>query len=411
VNQPNHGEKIFQAWRAGVPPVPRDETAGRARFVEAFVARSARRSGARAHAHSPTWLAAAAIAIVACALGVAWWRVPSTLSFATPGGDGQAGAWLATGKAADLPLTFSEGTQVVLAADSRGRVEQLGRSGAVFVLERGEVRARVVHRASTSWRFRAGPFEVEVTGTALGIEWDPTRERFTVRVDEGSVRVAGPRVGAVQVVKAGERCVVDLPTQTTRMSSTEDDGAPWLDAGDGADASGANDGGLAEASAAIAPTASPRAASPSWTKLAEAGDYDAAYAAARATGLATVLRTSSGDELLRFAQVSLLSGHRESGREALLACRNRFPDSEPASVAAYQLGRASAAGDAARWFETYLAERPAGPLAREASGRLIEARSDAGDGAGAREAASRYLARYPDGPHAVLARRILGGAP
>jgi hypothetical protein len=55
-------------------------------------------------------------------------------------------------------------------------------------------------------------------------------------------------------------------------------------------------------------------------------------------------------------------------------------------------------------------EQPSGALAREASGRLLEACIAAGDGAGARDAATRYLARYPSGPHAALARRVLSGA-
>ena len=108
-----------------------------------------------------------------------------------------------------------------MAPDSRGRVEALGRAGASFLLERGEVRARVVHRSSTSWRFLAGPFEVRVTGTALGVDWDPARERFAVHVEEGSVVVRGPNVGAPQVVRAGEQYVVDLPSRTTRFSPNE----------------------------------------------------------------------------------------------------------------------------------------------------------------------------------------------
>jgi hypothetical protein len=64
-------------------------------------------------------------------------------------------------------------------------------------------------------------------------------------------------------------------------------------------------------------------------------------------------------------------------------------------------------GEAARWFEVYLRERPRGDLAREAAGRLIEARLGARDRPAARAAARAYLARYPDGPHAALARATL----
>jgi len=46
-------------------------------------------------------------------------------------------------------------------------------------------------------------------------------------------------------------------------------------------------------------------------------------------------------------------------------------------------------------------------LAIEASGRLIEANEAAGDVKAARDAAKHYLLRYPDGPHAQLAKRVL----
>ena len=165
--------------------------------------------------------------------------------------------------------------------------------------------------------------------------------------------------------------------------------------------------------ASASPPAAARLAAPaalSWIKLDEKGDYDAAYAAALSAGLASVLRASSSDELLRLAQVARLSGHRDTEREALVTCRRRFPGSERAAVAAYELGRSSSPSEASSWFDTYLGEQPSGPLAREASGRLVEARASAGDDRGARDAAARYLARYPDGPHAPLARRVLAGA-
>jgi hypothetical protein len=395
------GERLFRAWGAGDPP-PFDETEGRARFLERFVAGEAR-TGRR-------YVLLAAAAAVACAVAIVGWRTLSSVTFRSAAGDGQAGAWLATGGANELPLTFSEGSEIVLAPDSRGRVEALGRAGASFLLERGEVRARVVHRSSTSWRFLAGPFEVRVTGTALGVDWDPARERFAVHVEEGSVVVRGPNVGAPQVVRAGEQVVVDLPSRTTRFSPNEPevraDRDPPVDAGGDAIAGPASSSGTPSAPQHVSPSSPPA----SWTKLDEKGDYDAAYAAALNTGLGSVLRASSSDELLRLAQVARLSGHRDTEREALVTCRRRFPGSERSAVAAYELGRSSSPSEASSWFETYLGEQPAGPLAREASGRLVEAKASAGDDRGAREAAARYLARYPDGPHALLARRVLAGA-
>jgi transmembrane sensor len=403
VSSKPRGERLFRAWRAEAVSAFDDET-GRARFLDEFAAVKARPAQAP-WARRYVVLAAAAMA---CGVALVWWRTSAVLRFTTETGEGQAGAWLATGSANELPLTFSEGTRLVMAAGSRGRVEELGRQGASFLLERGEVRAHVVHRSNTSWRFLAGPFEVHVTGTTLGVDWDPARERFAVHVDEGSVVVSGPNVGGPQVVVAGEECVVDLPSRTTRISPTEperraDNAAP-LDAGDQA---------FSGEPAVAPPPATLRVPAPappvSWTKLEERADYDAAYAAALSAGLASVLRASSADELLRLAQVAKLSGHRDTEREALVTCRRRFPGSERAAVASYELGRTSSPSEASSWFETYLGEQPAGPLAREAAGRLVEARVAAGDDRGARESAARYLSRYPDGPHAQLARRVLAG--
>ncbi len=376
------GERLFRAWGEGDVP-PFDQQAGRARFLSTFDA-DRPRVGRR-------YLVLAAAAAMACGVALAWWRTPSAMSFTTATGEGQAGAWLATSRASELPIDFSEGTQLVMAPGSRGRVEDLGRAGASFLLERGAVRARVVHRSSTSWRFLAGPFEVHVTGTALGVDWDPARERFAVHVDEGSVTVHGPNV-ALQVVRAGEQCVVDLPSRTTRLSPIGPDAPADADA----PVDAGSDGLAAAVAMSAAPPAAARLAAPpvvSWIKLDEKGDYDASYAAALSAGLASVLRASTSDELLRLAQVARLSGHRDTERQALVTCRRRFAGSERAAVAAYELGRSSSPSEASSWFDTYLGEQPNGSLAREASGRLVEARASAGDDRGAREAAARYLAR------------------
>lgn len=394
-------EKLFRAWNASAPP-SFDDAGGRARFLDAFAA-----AKPRPNRRYVVWTLAPALVSIVALLG---WRSLSTVSFKSAGSDGQAGAWLATGGANELPLRFSEGSEVVMAPDSRGRVEALSRAGASFLLERGEVRAHVVHQASTNWRFLAGPFEVRVTGTALGIEWDPTRERFAVHVDDGSVMVRGPNVDAPQSVRAGEQYVVDLPARTTHISPSGTYGHADADAGldAGSDAMEAPSG---SASAPLHPLPSPASGPPvSWMKLDEKGDYDAAYTAALGAGLASVLRASSADELLRLAQVARLSGHRDTERDALVTCRRRFPGSERSAVAAYELGRSSSPSEASSWFDTYLGEQPSGSLAREAAGRLVEARANAGDDRGARDAATRYLAHYPEGPHAPLARRILAGA-
>jgi hypothetical protein len=198
------------------------------------------------------------------------------------------------------------------------------------------------------------------------VAWDPERERLAVKVDEGSVQVVGPNVGAMQVVRAGERCVVDLPSRTTRLSSAREDSVPASLVAAAGEASSAVDD-------IPTPPIAPASAVVPWVKLEERGDYHQAYAAAQDAGVATMLQGSSADDLLRLAQVSRLSGHQDTERLALLACRLRFPGTEPAAIAAYELGRASPPGEASQWYRAYLHELPEGPLAREIAGRLADA--------------------------------------
>jgi transmembrane sensor len=404
MSDPRGGKRLFRAWADTLPPL--DEATGRTRFLEAAAAKTTARPGVR----SGWWMAAAASLVLVVAVGAlaGWERSRATLHFTAGTSDGHTGAWLATSPEHEMPLSFSEGTQLVIAADSRGRVEALGRAGASFLLERGEVRAKVVHRDGTDWRFLAGPFEVLVTGTSLRVSWDPSRERFAVRVDEGSIVLRGPDVQ--QTVRAGERCAVDVPTGTLRVTTTTPDAlhAARLDgANDGTDAGDeATDAAPASGATGASPARSGSAAVP-WTALEERGDYASAYRAATRDGFASVLRASTSDELLRLAEVAQLSGHPAAGREALLTCRSRFHGTEPSAVAAYELGRMASPGDASSWFEAYLHEAPSGPLAREALGRLVEARAASNDPVAARSAARLYVERYPAGPEAPLAKRLL----
>jgi TolA-binding protein len=91
--------------------------------------------------------------------------------------------------------------------------------------------------------------------------------------------------------------------------------------------------------------------------------------------------------------------------------RRRFPGGGHSAFAAFELGRLhfdqlGAYHEATRWLNTYLAEQPSGPLAREALGRVMEAESKSGNASEARRTAELYLSRYPTGPHQKLARSL-----
>jgi transmembrane sensor len=394
-------DRFFHAWAEAEGSFDKDEV--RNRLLASHRAPKAAVSRVR----EGLWFASATMA--AAAAIVLWARPSDVLSFTTPSGKGEVGAWLATDRSSEMPIAFSEKTKVTLRQDSRGRVESVGQKGAHFLIEQGAVHAEVVHRTSTDWRFLAGPFEVRVTGTALNVAWDPAREQFSVRVDHGSVVVHGPYIGGEQVVRTGEICLVDVPSKSMRFISDADSEAHDSHAAEAAaPAIAADPAPTAHVSTSVASDLSRAApAAPVWSDLEGQGDYEGAYAAVQHAGATSLYRVASVDSLLELAKVGQLSGHRDMQRDALLAVRRRFAGSRQAALAAYELGRTTPAAEAAGWFEAYLAEQPAGPLAREASGRLLEADSLAHNEPAARDAATRYLARYPDGPHAALARRAL----
>jgi TolA-binding protein len=129
---------------------------------------------------------------------------------------------------------------------------------------------------------------------------------------------------------------------------------------------------------------------------------------AERVGLAKIYETAEVDELMSLARAARFAGRGDVVNRALTSCRKRFPGHADAAMAAFLLGRSAPPAEAAQWFATYLREQPHGALAPEAAGRLIESYQAAGDTSAAQNAASQYLNRYPSGPHAAYARRVLG---
>ena len=316
-----------------------------------------------------------AIAVVAAVVWLA--RVPAAPSFQVAGQTGQVGAWLDAPATREVAVRFSDGTLVSLGKNSRGRVTRVTRGGARIELGNGSVDAEVTHLPGAEWTFGAGPFQVAVTGTRLAVLWAPATGKFELSVSRGSVLVQGPFIVGAQEVRAGQVCRVDLNRRLMELGQI-----------------------TAEQARATADVTTP-APTPS---AVDANPAPALVTPQAGSGSA---RAASPESLLDDARAARLAGHTDLERTLLLACRKRAKGQPAASQAAYLLGRASAAGQAAEWFETYLREEPKGLLAREAAGRLIESYRAAGNATAAKGAASRYLARYPNGPHAALARQAL----
>jgi transmembrane sensor len=370
------GRRLFEAWA--------DATA---RSVPELAHARIRQRLLRAHAktHTPRRALRYGLSLLAASMAVAvlaalLWGRPGATSFHVAGKSGQVGAWLTAEAARELPVRFSEGTQVALTAGSRGRVSRVSSAGAHIELERGSVSANVTHRPGADWTFSAGPFEISVLGTKLDVSWSPETGKFELVVTNGRVLLRGPLVPDAQEVRAGQLCRIDLTRRLLELGVVD----------------------AARAANAAPPVAAPPAAQPAPSQSQREPETFVPEPDASAVSPST-----SPQALLELAAAARQTGRPEVERAALLECRKRAPGQPAAAQAAFLLGRASAGAEAARWFETYLREQPAGLLAREASGRLIESHVAARNGAAAAQAAARYLAAYPHGPHASMARRTL----
>jgi len=314
-----------------------------------------------------------------------------------------------------VPLRFSEGSTIVLHEGGRARVLTADAAGARVLLESGEADVAIAHRAqsATRWSFEAGPFHVLVTGTRFKVAWNAMNQALALATKEGSVLVSAPCLDVPRVVSAGHSVQLSCrkPSVAPEVASAAPLPAPSVERA---------------AVAAIPAPRAPRARSEDTVQLVpsaaaneesyreplRAGRLEEALRAAESAGFGQVCERATGAELLALADAARLSGSAARATTALLALRRRFPRSGEAATAAFALGRIAFDqradyADAARWFKAYLEQVPNGPLMGDAAGRLMEARFRQGDRDAAHAEAQRYLSRFPVGPYASQARKIL----
>jgi TolA-binding protein len=370
---------------------------------------------------------AAVSAAAAVLLAFLFWLPSSAMEL-----DGQpvsVGDWVAAPPAGEKMLTFSDGSAIRLSANSSARVQHLDARGAHVLLERGVVHVHVRPRGGNAWKMDAGPYRIEVKGTRFQMSWHPREERFELTLEEGEVLVSGPMLKSARPLKAGERMqaavarhwleIEDRDSYKTTIhkadlaAQVKDEGpetGPALEeTGDEGVASVAKGGAAFEAPAKR--QARQGRAATSWQSLAEQGAYDKALAAAEKTGIDRILERSSALTLMTLGDAARRGGRQALAKRVYREVYQRFPRTTHASSAAFALGiiafdRERQYQTAAKWFEACKTQGGAGTLTREAMGRLVEALHRAGEKRAARQAAVRYLERYPKGPHANLARRI-----
>jgi len=280
---------------------------------------------------------------------------------------------------------------------SSQRITEPTAHGATVVVEEGSLAATVPHRPGTSWKVTAGPFTVLVTGTRFDVSWHATEQTFELALLEGSVTVVGPSLGSAgRAVSAGEKVRISMTDRVSDVIEPAAKTAAPIEP--------------PPTVAAESPAAAPGART-SWKQLALEERYPEALTIAESEHFESLCRRSPAADVVLLANTARFAGSAKRAEQAFRAVRARFPHTHEAAMASFSLGRIAyderrSFREAAQWFQSYLGEEPSGVLAREASGRLIEAQRAAGDVVQATESAKRYLAKYPTGPHAALARSV-----
>jgi transmembrane sensor len=308
--------------------------------------------------------------------------------------------------APDATVQLVSGATVALTPQTHGESRRVGPKAYRVNLDHGQMTFTIDPNIGTTWAVQAGAYQVRVVGTVFSVSRDQGRDAVEVHVDRGRVEISGGGLeGRTITLDAGGALrargqMVDV--QSSPAAPSEETPAP-------------------PAAAAPAPSSprprSVRSAAPietklDWQALYDAGDYAGAWRVARVAGYGPLVSDLDVKRLSHIAAAARLSGDGKGARSLLGALRRRFPGTGEAAEAAFLLGRLeadapAATDEAAKWFETYLAERPRGVYAEEARGRLIVVFQRGGRLADARRVAREYLARHGSGPYSEVAHSVL----
>ncbi|HTB78547.1 MAG TPA: FecR domain-containing protein [Polyangiaceae bacterium] len=390
------------------------ESAGLHRLELALVARK-RRSPALKLA-----IVAAAIA-VAVSLFVFLGR-DRPLTYEVANAAVSEGGYVATA-AVQAYVRFSDRSEIEVAPATSVRVSDLEVHGARVMLEGGLLHVRIRPQRRTSWTLEAGPYVVHVTGTEFDLAWRVDEQVLDLRLHKGSVIVEGPLADAGVRVSAGQHLVANhnagtlsLVDELSVLPASSEAPPPAMAAAPSASPAPA----LAPSPIDVAPstrprdlgpTAKSRAEAPSWQARVAHGDFDGIVADAERRGLDRVLTESTATDLAALADAARYARREEVARRALSAQRTRYPGSTQARDAAFFLGGLAegqkADTAALEWYDSYLGESPDGAYASQALGRKMMLLERLHGPRSARAVAAEYLARFPEGPYAGSASKLL----
>jgi hypothetical protein len=359
--------------------------------------------------------AAAAITVV---VGVA--RRERPLGIDVVNGTVSDAGYLRASEGAQAIAKFSDGSEVRFDNGARTRVAELTAHGARFMIESGTAHVHVMPLPGAKWAVEAGPYTIVVTGTEFEVGWAMFDEVLDVHLRKGSVIVKGPLTGEGLRMASGQHLTADIKEARVVINEERDTASlPAGPAPEGTVAAAEAPASHEEAQDAPEAAGPGRAAGPhvmrgaeeatlGWSALVGQGDFGSVLADAERRGLATVLAKASIDDLTALADAARYSRRPDIAKRALTAERSRFPRSRQARDAAFFLG-GLADGEAAAvdWYDRYLTDSPNGTYASQALGRKMMAVRHLQGESAARAIANEYMARFPGGPYASSAQKLL----
>jgi TolA-binding protein len=389
---------------------------------------------ARGERHGRTFKLVAATALAASALGVTLRLRDRALTYQVTNATVSEGGYIAT-TGAEATLRFSDRSELGVAPGTRVRVSHLEVHGARVMLEGGMLHVRIRPEPHATWTLDAGPYVVHVTGTEFDLAWRVDEQTLDLRLHKGSVMVDGPLADAGVRVAAGQHLVANGGAGTLSLVDELNGHAPSSDgAMAAAPAPAASTLGLAPSpspspASSEAPPASTTAApaeapagtrshghveAPRWKGRVAHGDFEGVIADAERRGVDRVLAESPVADLAALADAARYARRQDLARRALMAQRARYPGSMQARDASFFLGGLAESAPGERddavsvdWYDVYLGENPEGAYASQALGRKMMLLQRLKGPDGARAIVSEYLARFPDGPYAGAANRLL----
>jgi TolA-binding protein len=318
-----------------------------------------------------------------------------------------ASGYILVPETADSLLAFSDGSSVQMAARTRGRVVEVNNHGATVALDDGKVSVDIVPRPHARWIFEAGPFRINVHGTAFTVAWNPGQAVFEVRLLRGAVSVASPLAGPEIQMGAGQTLRASLRDQTVTMGTTSRVVAP---AKDNAGVSGTPSQQPWEGSPT--PVEPARWPHRGWMTALEKNRVGDILAEADRYGRAAVLERADSDDLWAVANAARYAGRYLLAEQALSAHRRRFASSDRSREAAFLLGRLheqdrDGPEESLGWYDRFLVEARGGAGVSDALGRRMTLLQRWKRHTEALAVAREYLRRFPGGTYAPAARALV----